>query len=44
VSDPAALLAADGWRTEVHELADVAASYGRPLPGESLSGFVTATR
>jgi methyltransferase (TIGR00027 family) len=33
-----------GWRTEVHELADVAASYGRPVPdGGSLSGFLTAT-
>ena len=41
--DTAGWLGRHGWRTEVHDLADVAASYGRPLPGSSLSGFLTAT-
>ncbi|MGI5224185.1 SAM-dependent methyltransferase [Actinoallomurus sp. CA-142502] len=44
VGDTAGRLAGDGWQTEVHELADVAASYGRPAPSSSLSGFLTATR
>ncbi|GAB2802825.1 SAM-dependent methyltransferase [Actinoallomurus bryophytorum] len=41
--DTADWLDRNGWRTEVHELADVAASYGRPVPDASLSGFLTAT-
>jgi methyltransferase (TIGR00027 family) len=41
--DTAGWLGRNGWRTEVHELADVAASYGRPVPDGSLSGFLTAT-
>lgn len=36
-------LAEHGWRTETHELAAVAAGYGRPLPDGALSGFLTAT-
>jgi methyltransferase (TIGR00027 family) len=42
-ADTADWLGQHGWRTEVHELADVAASYGRPAPDASLSGFLTAT-
>jgi methyltransferase (TIGR00027 family) len=41
--DTAGRLAAEGWHTETHELTDVAASYGRPAPSASLSGFLTAT-
>jgi methyltransferase (TIGR00027 family) len=41
--DTAGWLGEHGWRTETHELLDVAASYGRPVPSESLSGFLTAT-
>jgi methyltransferase (TIGR00027 family) len=41
--DTADWLGQHGWRTEVHELTDVAASYGRPVPDASLSGFLTAT-
>jgi methyltransferase (TIGR00027 family) len=42
--DTVGWLGRHGWHTEVHELADVAASYDRPLPGTSLSGFLIATR
>jgi O-methyltransferase involved in polyketide biosynthesis len=41
--DTAGWLARHGWRTETHDLATVAASYDRPLPDGSLSGFLTAT-
>lgn len=41
--DAAGWLDRHGWRTEEHDLADVAASYGRPLLAGSLSGFLTAT-
>lgn len=41
--DTADWLDRNGWRTETHELADVAASYERPLPDRTLSGFLTAT-
>jgi methyltransferase (TIGR00027 family) len=41
--DTAGWLIDHGWRTEVHALSDVAASYGRPVTGGSLSGFLTAT-
>jgi len=41
--DPAGWLGDHGWRTETHELAEVAAAYGRPVPDGSLSGFLTAT-
>jgi O-methyltransferase involved in polyketide biosynthesis len=36
-------LARHGWRVEIHELATVASSYGRPSPGQAHSGFVAAT-
>ncbi|GLY86457.1 SAM-dependent methyltransferase [Actinoallomurus iriomotensis] len=42
--DTADWLDRHGWRTELHALADVAASYDRPIPDASLSGFLTATR
>jgi methyltransferase (TIGR00027 family) len=42
--DTAAWLNAHGWHTEIHELTEVAASYGRPTSSKSLSGFLTATR
>jgi methyltransferase (TIGR00027 family) len=41
--DTAGWLTGHGWRTEVHALSDVAAAYGRPVTGGSLSGFLTAT-
>jgi len=41
--DAAEWLTDHGWRTETHELTDVAASYGRPVPSNPLSGFLTAT-
>jgi methyltransferase (TIGR00027 family) len=41
--DAAGWLGDHGWRTETHSLLEVAASYGRPAPDDSLSGFVTAT-
>ena len=43
LDDPPGWLARHGWRTEVHEFADLAATYGRPLTGPTASGFVTAT-
>lgn len=33
-----------GWQPDVHRLASVAESYGRPIRGESISAFVTARR
>ena len=42
-ADTAGWLADHGWHAENHELATVAAAYGRPLPNGSLSGFLTAT-
>jgi methyltransferase (TIGR00027 family) len=41
--DAAGWLTRHGWRPGTHELADLAASYGRPAPAGSRSGFVTAT-
>jgi methyltransferase (TIGR00027 family) len=41
---PAEWLAERGWRTTEHEVADLAATYGRPVPGSARSGFVTAAR
>ena len=41
--DTAGWLGDHGWRTETHSLREVAASYGRPAPDDSLSGFLTAT-
>jgi methyltransferase (TIGR00027 family) len=43
LADPPGWLARHGWHTEVHEFADLAATYGRSLPGPAASGFVTAT-
>jgi methyltransferase (TIGR00027 family) len=37
-------LASHGWRTRTHDHADLAASYGRPVPGRPGGGFVTAIR
>lgn len=42
--DTAGWLNDHSWRTEVHPLTEVAASYDRPTPSASLSGFLTATR
>jgi methyltransferase (TIGR00027 family) len=42
--DNAAWLAGHGWAPARHDLADVAAGYGRPAPDDARSGFVTATR
>jgi methyltransferase (TIGR00027 family) len=42
-ADTAGWLGDHGWRTETHSLREVAASYGRPAPDNSLSGFLTAT-
>lgn len=36
-------LASHGWQPELHDVADLAESYGRPAPGIS-GGFVTAVR
>ena len=41
--DTADWLGDHGWRTETHSLREVAASYGRSAPDDSLSGFLTAT-
>ncbi|HEX6675015.1 MAG TPA: SAM-dependent methyltransferase [Actinomycetes bacterium] len=41
--DPPGWLARHGWQAETHELAAIAASYGRPAPDRARSGFVTAT-
>ncbi len=37
-------LAARGWLTKLHDRADLAAGYGRPVTGPSRGGFVTASR
>lgn len=37
-------LARQGWRARTHDLASVAASYGRPVPGSVGGGFLTAVR
>jgi len=42
--DNAAWLEARGWRAVRHDMAGVAAGYGRPAPEDSRSGFITATR
>jgi Leucine carboxyl methyltransferase len=33
-----------GWRPQFHELAALAASYRRPVPGQARGGFLTAIR
>jgi methyltransferase (TIGR00027 family) len=42
--NPAGWLAEHGWETTEHDVADLAASYGRQPPPSARSGFVTATR
>jgi methyltransferase (TIGR00027 family) len=42
--DNAAWLEARGWHAVRHDIAGVAAGYGRPAPGDLRSGFITATR
>ncbi len=37
-------LAGHGWLVQTHDIGPVAASYGRPIPGQSSGGFLTATR
>ncbi|MEV7807665.1 class I SAM-dependent methyltransferase [Microbispora sp. NPDC088329] len=37
-------LGRNGWRPHIHDRAELAASYGRPIPGPSGGGFLTATR
>jgi methyltransferase (TIGR00027 family) len=41
--DAADWLDRSGWQTQVHHLSALAASYGRPVPRQTRSGFVTAT-
>jgi methyltransferase (TIGR00027 family) len=43
-SDPVTWLDANGWHARAHDLAEVAASYGRPTAKPTRSGFVTAVR
>ena len=37
-------LAGHGWQPQSHDLAAVAAAYGRPVPGPARGGFLTAVR
>jgi len=37
-------LTSHGWQPELHELAPLAASYQRPVPGQARGGFLTAVR
>ncbi|TDC09690.1 SAM-dependent methyltransferase [Nonomuraea longispora] len=37
-------LSRHGWRPQIHDRAELAASYGRPVPGQSSGGFLTAVR
>lgn len=37
-------LSRHGWQTQIHAHAGVAARYGRPVPGRSSGGFLTAVR
>lgn len=37
-------LARHGWQPQIHDRADVAASYGRSQPGDSSGTFITAAR
>jgi methyltransferase (TIGR00027 family) len=41
-ADTVAWLDEHGWETTTHDLATLAASYGRDVPGEGRSGFVSA--
>ena len=42
--DPADWLRDHGWQPAHHTLADLATTYGRPLRGPAVSGFLTATK
>lgn len=42
--DPADWLRDRGWQPAQHELAELATRYGRPLRGQAVSGFLTATK
>ncbi|MEV1176081.1 SAM-dependent methyltransferase [Nonomuraea sp. NPDC049784] len=33
-----------GWQSQIHDLAELAACYGRPAPGPASGGFLTAVR
>jgi methyltransferase (TIGR00027 family) len=37
-------LSRDGWQPQIHDRAELAVSYGRPVPGESSGSFLTAVR
>lgn len=37
-------LSRHGWRPQIHDRAELAASYSRPVPGPSSGGFLTAVR
>ncbi|MQA98532.1 MAG: SAM-dependent methyltransferase [Streptosporangiales bacterium] len=37
-------LSRHGWQPQLHDLAELAACYGRPVPGPSSGGFLTAVR
>jgi hypothetical protein len=37
-------LARHGWQTQAHDRAALAASYGRPVTGPWIGGFLTAVR
>jgi methyltransferase (TIGR00027 family) len=42
--DAAGWLGRHGWRPRIHDPAELAARYGRPVPGRSSGGFLTAVR
>lgn len=42
--DDAGWLGRHGWQVQVHDRAELAASYGRSAPGQSSGGFLTAVR
>jgi methyltransferase (TIGR00027 family) len=43
-ADAPGWLSRHGWRPRLHARAELAAAYGRPVPGPSGGGFVTAVR
>jgi methyltransferase (TIGR00027 family) len=42
--DASGWLSRHGWQPQIHDRAELAASYGRPVPGQSSGGFLTAVR
>ncbi len=44
LGDPPGWLSSHGWQPRFHELATLARSYRRPVPGPGRSGFLTAVR